>query len=543
MKKKRLIGILSMALTASLVAGCAKDNNEGQASPSQSANPQESAGAEAPKGYNGADRLQITEKPAKVTLFYPFSANGAPKGDMPVWKKAAEITNVSMENVANESITEEVQSFNAMLASGKLPDIIQGQRTTLASAVNDGAFIPLDELIEKHAPNIKKFLEDFPEARSAGMGTDGKLYTLTGTLGGEPGKTLPSMGYFIRQDWLDKLNLPVPTNFEQFEQTLYAFREKDPNGNNKKDEIPLFSRNAGLWSLLEIWGATNGFYIGPDDKFYHGKTSEQYKAALTDLAKWYKDGIIDPEIYTRGAQARQFMLGNNIGGATIDWFTSTAAVNDAVRAQVPDINFVAIAPPANKQGVVQMMAGREPIHTYAWGISRDAADPVMVIKYMDFFFTKEGERLTNFGIEGEHYDLVNGEPVLRDVALKYETGLPNFLRSIGGGYEIGRRGSLVGEKSSMNEIAKAGFNMYAESNWIKQPLPVLTFTAEERKAIDDALVNLNPYMDEYEQKVFMGAQDINATWDAYVAELDKLKLQSAIDAYNSAYTRYKAESK
>jgi putative aldouronate transport system substrate-binding protein len=541
MKKKNLMVLTSLALTASLFAGCSQDNNGGNTTPTASTKPQESAASETPKGYNGVDNLKISETPTKVTLFYPFTANGAPKGDMPVWKKAAEITNVSMENVASESITEEAQSFNAMLASGKLPDIIQGQRTTLDPIVNDGAFIALDELIEQHAPNIKKFLEDFPEARRAGTGSDGKLYTLTGTLGGEPGKALPSMGYFVRQDWLDKLSLPVPTTFEQLEQTLYAFREGDPNGNSKKDEIPLFSRNAGLWSLLEIWNATNSWYIGPDDKVYHGKTSEQFKTALTDLAKWYKDGIIDPEIYTRGGQARQFMLGNNLGGATIDWFASTAAVNDAVKEQVPDINFVAIAPPANKEGDVKMKAGRDPIHTFAWGISRDAADPELAIKYMDFFFTKEGEILTNFGIEGEHYDLVNGEPVLRDIALKHETGLPNFLRSIGGGYEIGRRGSLVGELSSMNEIGKAGFNLYAESNWIEKPFPVLTFTAEERKAIDDAMVNLNPYMDEYEQKVFMGAQDVNATWDAYLAELDKLKLQSAVDAYNSAYERYKSE--
>ena len=45
-------------------------------------------------------------------------------------------------------------------------------------------------------------------------------------------------GFQIRQDWLDKLRLKVPTNVDEWYTTLKAFKTRDPNGNGKADEIP-----------------------------------------------------------------------------------------------------------------------------------------------------------------------------------------------------------------------------------------------------------------------------------------------------------------
>ncbi|MDF2925739.1 MAG: sugar transporter permease [Paenibacillaceae bacterium] len=545
MKKKYAGLLLSVAIAPSLLAGCqgAEEGGSSSASPAVSASASSSAASAAPaQGYNGKDNLKVSEKPVTLSLFYAFGANGAPKGDMPLWQENAKITNVTMKNVANESISDVVQSFNTMLSSGDIPDIIHSSRDTINSVIPQGVLIPLDELIDKHAPNIKQFLNDYPEARRAGSGPDGKIYTIAGTLGGESGKALPSMGFFIRQDWLDKLGMKAPATLEEYKKVLYAFRQQDPNGNSKQDEIPYFFRDKGIWPLLQLWDANFTWYIGKDDKVHHGKAEPEYRAALKELSQWYKDGIIDPEIFTRGSQARQFLLGNNLGGSTIDWFASTSAVNDTVKAQVPGINFAAIAPPADANGKVKFSQSRAPIHAYAWGVSSKAKDPVTVVKYLDFFFSPVGERLMNFGLEGTHYDLVNNEPVLRQTALTNPVGFPNFMRSIGS-YEIGRRGSLIGELSTMNEIGKTGFSMYEKSNWLVEPFPVLTFTAEEKKAIDNALVTLTPFWDEYEQKCLMGSQNVDATWDKHMEEMQKLNIQKALDAYNSAYARYKAELK
>ena len=488
--------------------------------------------------YNGSDDLVISADPFTVTLFYAFGGNGAPKGDMPIWQKTAEITGVSMENVANESITDVLQSLNTMLASGELPDIIQGQRTNLEPLISQGAFMPLNDLLQ-YAPNIQRFFEEFPDAARAGTGPDGKIYFFAGSLGGEPGKAVPSMGFFLRKDWLDKLGLAEPTTLEEYKNVLYAFRNDDPNGNGEKDEVPLFYRDRGIWNVLQLWGASNGWTIGEDDQVHHGRYEQSYADALTELAQWYADGVIDPEIFTRGSQARQFLLGNNVGGATVDWFSSTGAVNDTVREQVPDINFAAIAPPADVNGVVKQAFSRASIHGFAWGLSKDCKDPIKAIQLLDFVLSDTGRTLFGFGIEGEDYNLVDGQPVPTEKALTNPAGYPNYLRSIGVG-DIGSYGNLAGEIVTMNKQAREGFELYAASDWLMPPFPTLVFTEDERKPIDDNLANITAYMDEYEQRCLMGVENVAASWDNYRATLDSMGLQEIIAAYNSAYLRFKA---
>jgi putative aldouronate transport system substrate-binding protein len=492
--------------------------------------------------YDGVSNFFITEEPSTVTLFYPFGANGAPTPDMPVWQKSAELTNVTMENVANPSIADDAQSTSTMLASGTLPDIIWGAKLNLRPLISQGAFMPLNDLIEQYAPNIKRFLSEYPDALASGSGPDGQVYYIGGTLGGEAGQALPSMAYFIRQDWLDKLGLPIPTTFQQFKDTLYAFRNDDPNGNGEKDEIPYLNRQAGIWGILPLFGAHNNTtYLGDDGQIHHEAITETYKEALRELAVWYKDGIIDPELFTRGGQARQELFGNDTGGSTIDWVTSTGAINTNpdVLAQVPGINLVGFLPPADVNGRVWMYYTREALHAYAWGMSKDCADPVKVIRYMDFWFSEPGHLLQAFGIEGVDYTFVNGEPELTDEAKNKPESYPVYQRTIGI-YEIGKEGSMESEISTMNDSSREAFELYLNSDCLVPPLPALTFTEEEDDALNRINEELTVYVDEYQQKIVLGAEDIDASWDQYVSGLKSIGVDELTRIWNDAYQRYVA---
>ena len=73
-----------------------------------------------------------------------------------------------------------------------------------------------------------------------------------------------SQFYWIRQDWLDKLGLAVPTTVDELHDVLLAFKNNDPNGNGKADEIPLFDRSATseneMGEYLALWDSSTGFY-------------------------------------------------------------------------------------------------------------------------------------------------------------------------------------------------------------------------------------------------------------------------------------------
>lgn len=63
-----------------------------------------------------------------------------------------------------------------MLTNSPLPDIVQGDKNRINESAVEGAFIPLDELIDQYAPNIKRVLEEHPEYVAGSAASDGKLY-------------------------------------------------------------------------------------------------------------------------------------------------------------------------------------------------------------------------------------------------------------------------------------------------------------------------------------------------------------------------------
>lgn len=534
--KKLIALLLGACMPITMFVGCGKSDKKGAEGTKVSNS-----------SYNGKDNFKVAKKPTTLSIFFAYNPAlgkaGAIGPDLPVFKEIQKITNVKIDNIANESITDATQSMNTMLAAGDLPDVIYGNTSLLHTLKSQGVFIELDDLIDKYAPNIKKFFKDYPDAEAASKGADGKMYTVTGSMSGEPDKELPSVGFFVRQDWLDKLGLDQPKTWEDYKKVLYAFHEKDPNGNGKPDEVPYFTRenNKGIYALLQFWGITDGWMV--DDKtgkVEFGKVTDSYKDAIKELAQWYADGVIDPEIYTRGAQARESLLGSDIGGSTCDWFTTTGKIADEVSKKVPGMNFTVIAPPENTDGVSQSMYGIDSIHTTSCGISSSCKDPVTAIKYLDFFLSDKGSTLSSYGREGTDYTVKDGQKVPTEKALDYKDGYPIYLRDIGAGWEVNYYGYQSANVLSMSEKAREGYDLYnSDKVQIKKGFPQLLFTEEERKVIDANMTNIQANIDEYEQSCMMGKLDVEKSWDKHVAELEKMKFDEVLKVYNDAYTRYK----
>jgi putative aldouronate transport system substrate-binding protein len=92
---------------------------------------------------------------------------------------------------------------------------------------------------------------------------------------------------YINSDWLQKLNLQKPTTVEELYDVLVAFRDKDPNGNGKKDEIPMMGRTGGLGMGFEnyvinafIQYLPNNRFMVEDGKTIFNRTEDEYREAL-----------------------------------------------------------------------------------------------------------------------------------------------------------------------------------------------------------------------------------------------------------------------
>lgn len=461
--------------------------------------------------------------------------------DWPVELAAAEMTGISLNNVTVGNTPDSHEAFNLMIAAGDLPDIVGGK--FVKQHVNrygpEGAFLPLDDLIKEHAPNIYAQMQARPEIFNSIRAGDGNMYFVPYLTDGKYGRA-----YFIREDWLAKLDLQQPDSVEDLYKVLTAFRNEDPNGNGKKDEVPAFFRNwEEVLRLVTLWdGRTSGsdtyhdFHVA-DGKIKHGYVGEGYRVGMKHIAQWISEGLIDPEVFTRGSSAREFLLSNDLGGFTHDWFASTAGYNDSLAEKVPGFSLQAMIPPKSISGVRMEEHRRIPVKPEGWAISYSNKHVVETMKYMDFWWTEEGRRLANFGIEGEQYTMVDGKPVFTEAFLSNDRPVNSQLTDIGAQVRRGFWQDYNYEIQWTNEHALRGIELYDGGDYLIDQFLGVAFNEKEQAVYDKHWASVRTYMLEKQQIWALGSADIEAEWDDYIKELDKLGLSKVLEAMQSAYDR------
>lgn len=527
MRKSFICLMLGAAVLVGAASGCAKPSGSQGGSGVQ----EESLSIH----YHGENRFTILDEKGEI---------------LPVFQLAGEKTNVRVVNVANPVSQNSIEEFQ-LQATEKFPADIYGGvdiKSGIYSYAMQGAFLPLNGLIEEHGPNVKKYFDENPHIKAAMTAPDGNIYMLNYIPDGQVGRT-----YFIRMDWLENLGLPMPQSFEELETALYAFKDQDPNGNGLKDEIPYFNdRWQEMIRLVNLWGARAYGYddyserIVPDHngQMYHAWTAPEFKEGLLNLKRWYADGIIDPEIFTRKAEtARQTLWAkDNTGGMTHEWLASTASYNykEDLLASVPEFKVEAMLP-VNALGKAFEEHQRASVKPSGWAISSNCKNPEAAIRYMDWFFSEEGSRAINFGIEGRSYTIVDGKPQFMDEVLK-EGAVNLYLKmQLGAQTSIGYAQDYEYERQWTVKEGVEAYDLYAGADiWSEAYIPVLNFTEDEREIFDGKITNLNLYLDEQITAFITGKEDLETGWDSYVERAKQLGSEELVEVYSSAYERYKS---
>ncbi|MFA9439629.1 hypothetical protein ACDA63_08330 [Uliginosibacterium sp. sgz301328] len=483
----------------------------------------------------------VTDKPLTLKIHMHFRDKWVWDENWPVAKEVARLTNVKLVGVANKAATNSQEQFNLMMASGQLPDIVGGDnlKDKFIRYGMEGAFIPLNKLIDQNAPNLKAFFKTHPEVQRAITAPDGNIYYLPYVPDG-----LVSRGYFIRQDWLDKLHLKMPQTVDELYTVLKAFKEKDPNGNGKADEIPFINRDPEeVFRLVNFWGARStgsntwmDFYV-ENGKIKHPFAEPAFRDGIKHVAQWYKEGLIDPEIFTRKARSREQTFGNNIGGMTHDWFASTALFNDALAKNIPGFKLVPMAPPVNSKGQRWEEDARQIPRPDGWAITATNKNPVETIKLFDFYFGPKGRELSNFGVPGLTYDVKNGKPVYRDSVLKSAQPVNNQMYDVGAQIPIGFWQDYEYERQWTNDVALQGIDMYIKNKYVLPQFTGVNLTVEEREIYDKYWPDVKTYMFEMSQSWVMGTKDPEKTWNDYQQQLKNRGFYQVMIVMQKAYDR------
>ncbi|MFD2117554.1 extracellular solute-binding protein [Paenibacillus yanchengensis] len=540
MNWKKIVTILAITtLLTGTLAACSSSPKNKETAPTEQGAENTNAGKETNgEQANGeTTSFLVSEKPIKMTVHMGTKESGVFKNDWGIFKRAAELTNVTLEGTLPSTVADFGETFSIVIASGNLPDIMQALSQDFVKYGPEGAFLKLNDLIDEHAPHLKKFFEENPDVKSAASDSEGNIWFIPFIADGEPEK-----GWFIRKDWLEKLQLDEPKTVDDLYHVMTAFANDDPNGNNKKDEIPFFHRNTikGIEGLLALWDGYMDYRIF-DDKVIFGPLEPEYGVAMENVAKWYKEGLIDKEIFTRGGKARDVLLADDIGGLTHDFFASTGNYNEQLEGKIEGFRFDPMLPPADVNGKVKEPSKRDRSKNFGWGLAHSNPDPVAAVKYLDFWFTEEGRRMANFGVEGDTYTMVDGSPVFTDKVMKSDKAPLDVIIETGAQSGFGFHQDYAYEEQWTLPLALEGINEYKKHDVFMDKYPLLKFTDAEQKEIQKINPKVETYIVETRQQWILGAKPVDHA--SFAKELEKLGARKLVDINQAAYERYVEEMK
>lgn len=349
---------------------------------------------------------------AKVKVFKSHMGVGSlPTADNPHVKYIAEQTGVQYELITTPPGSEPSEYLNLMIASDELPDILRPIGGIEQTLIQQGGALPLDELLPEYAPHVWESIpqEAWDIVRSASP--DGKIYYVPKVF------LVPERAPLIRQDWVDKVGMEMPKTTDDYVELLTAFRDKDPNGNGKPDELPTSGREFGRWMdhLFAMYGVAmwEGYpeWDEYDGKIQYAGTTDNMREAIKFIRMLYVEKLLDNETFLNKGEVWQAKINNNLVGS---WYHLPANVRDrynAMLTQAPDA-YIAAMPLPKAEGfeafVTQKSMG-EP----EWMIPATKQDNAPnALKLLDFFYNPENDEFGRFGLEGEQHEVKDGRKVI-----------------------------------------------------------------------------------------------------------------------------------
>ncbi|MCR8631219.1 extracellular solute-binding protein [Paenibacillus radicis (ex Xue et al. 2023)] len=528
LKSQWMKGLTGAVVVSVALTGCQTGSNEKAVSA-----PEAKAGEQGNKQANADGK--VLDKKIEISVFMKPRPESVESNDLLWMKPISDQTNVNFKWLkAPTDNNDYIEKFNLTLAGGSLPDLMQATPDLLNKGGENGVFEPLNKLIDQYMPNFKKLVEKNPAILKDIKSDDGNIYFFPQI---SAVKTINLQIY--RQDWLDKLGLKEPKTTDEIYQVLKAFKEKDPNGNGKNDEIPFTTRNKvkGLLPFVEPFGVSfeEEFYVD-NGKVKYTFTDPRLKDALAFTAKLYSEGLIDKEYITNDQKIWESRFSNEVSGATFDSFPRVDYLEKLIAKVNPNVNMTGVIPPQGPNGAPPYTKSQQTLIKDGFAISSKSKYKVELAKVHDWFYSPEGQLAMNFGKLGETYTMENNEPKYTDLVMKDKNNSPLIKM-----YELGHREfAYAWDIRYENAMVPPKLAKIRDSvtPFIKDKYPVtLSFKQPERDVLNSKFTEITTYKDEMLNKFIMGSEPLSK-FDDYVKQIDKMGIDAVLKIQQASYDRY-----
>lgn len=454
------------------------------------------------------------------------------------------------------NLQEKVQ---LILSSGELPDVFMSVQFSSASltkyGVDEGLLIPLDEYIEKDAPNLQKVLEDYPipNALDTMRMSDGKIYSMP-VLDICDHSELPAK-MWVYDPWMQELGLEYPETTEEFEEMLRAFKTQDPNGNGVADELPLIASTDGghgqidsflLNSFVYYDSVNYGMYL-EDGKIENCLAQEEYKQGLQWLNKLYQEGLIYENSLTQTKD-----VSRNLSGGEIPLVGAAPGLTSGTEISATrKHDFRPIAPLEGPNGVRQAPTFTSFPQNGQYVVTSACENVEAAIKLADFMYQDIPSLWTRVGgpegeswVKAEEGDVgFDGEPSEITVIKPWSTAEVQNKSWLDIGvwnYTDLRVKQTVPEDINMWSDEGLEYMLYAKTMELYEPyavdkqVPPLAIATEDADRTAQLTTDLEKLMDASQFNFITGAYNFESDWENYVKEVNNL-VEPLKEIYQKTY--------
>ena len=459
----------------------------------------------------------------------------------PTWAEVQARTGVGITFLMGNFFTQ-MDDFNLMAAAGDFPAIMNGAANLYASgpdaAIEQEIFLNMVDMLEEYAPNYWTIInsrEGLLEDISTPEGNIVAFYSLY-----DYAKYgLGDKGYLIRQDWLDKLSLEMPTTYDELENTLTLF--KDEMGADSAFTLP----TSGMQDfVMGGFGVGSTFYVENGNEIKFGPMEEGFKEYLQLMNKWYEAGLIYQDFYS---YANQIMFDGTdmIGAGEVAlYYNETGTMTSyAEYSNDPDFLVKAIAPVTKEEGGTAYMTEFTPtfVDNSRWTITTNCEEPEVAIQVCDYLFSKDGILLCNFGVEGVTFEYVDGKPQFTDLIMNNPDGYAyrdavalNVIDGAGTVFDPLRGASsyTAEQLSSWDDWTNANLD-YSKALPSKEMLNV-----DEKGEYAALYSDIQTFLEEAIVKYIIGDFSFDTYETDFIGMLETMNIQECIDLYQGALDRY-----
>ena len=577
---KRLLSIAAIVVLIAMLAGCAGTpattttttapaanataTTSGSAATAPPVASVEQTGADA---YDGPDADIVTPAGEYPIATEVVSLNIA----MPSNAKISDYDNNDLTNYFEDKLGIEIvwnllpstaadakSKIKLMFASDDLPDVFMGGQISDADIMDyadQGMLVPLDPYIEAFGEYIFDMWDTAADKKLKAIMTspDGHIYSLPKY--SEQYVNYYNMRCYLYTPFMENLGLEPATTTDEFKQLLIRFKEDDPNGNGEADEIAFIGHTNNLqWfqflaNPFVYWNNSN-FLVVNDGVVDAAYTSDAFKDCLLYLRDLYVEGLINPLTFTQTeAELKTIMNQETHIVASFAQYTRTGVMDTA--SELGE-SWTAQPPLTGPDGVCWSTIN--PITAqHNFQITYKCKTPAVAYRFGDYMLSNEATMFSRYGVEGRDWEYV--DPSSGKIGFDGEPAKTEYI------------GTTVWSRTSQNvhwQWPNPGFMAYGTNEgWVwdgdpnnyeyfqlnygltynvgKQPEEMvpgqLVMTAEELDTYGLYNTQIQDYVKQSIAKFVVGDLDINAGWDAYLAEFDKLGLTEYLAAVQSCYTR------